>query len=42
MKFVEHRSFADADLAARKIVEIAKDIEAVLDGRIYVERVNAP
>ena len=34
--------FADPDAAARKIVEIANGIEAVQDGRIYIERVNAP
>jgi hypothetical protein len=26
----------------RKLVEIANDVEAVQDGRIYIERVNAP
>ena len=40
-KFVADRPFADAD-AARKIVEIANGVEAVQDGRIYIERVNAP
>ena len=34
--------FTDADLAARKLVEIANGVEAVQDGRIYIERVNAP
>ena len=41
-KFVADRAFADPDAAARKIVEIANDVEAVQDGRIYIERVNAP
>jgi hypothetical protein len=41
-KFVESRPFADPDLTARKLVEIANGIEAVQDGRIYIERVNAP
>jgi hypothetical protein len=41
-KFVAARPFADPDVAARKIVEIANDVEAVQDGRIYIERVNAP
>jgi hypothetical protein len=27
---------------ARKVVEIAKDVEAVQDGCIYIERANAP
>jgi hypothetical protein len=33
---------ADPDLAARKLVKIANGVEAVQDGRIYIERVNAP
>jgi hypothetical protein len=36
------RPFANADVAARKLTEIANDVEAVQDGRIYIERVNAP
>ena len=41
-KFVADRPFADPDAAARKLIEIANGIEAVQDGRIYIERVNAP
>jgi len=41
-KFMTDHSFADPDAAARKIVEIANDVEAVQNGRIYIERVNAP
>jgi hypothetical protein len=41
-KYVQPRSFADPDAAARKIVEIANSIEAVQDGRIHVEKINAP
>ena len=41
-KFVADHPFADPDVAARKIVEIANDVEAVQDGRIYIERINAP
>jgi hypothetical protein len=41
-KFAADRPFADPDAAARKIVEIANGVEAVQDGRIYIERVNAP
>jgi len=40
MKFVKRRPFTDPDAAARKIVEIANDVEAVQDGRIYIERVK--
>ena len=42
MKFVERHSFADPDVAARKLVEIANGAEAVQDGRIYIERANEP
>jgi hypothetical protein len=40
MKFVTPSQFADPDAAARKLAEIANGIEAVQDGRIYVELVN--
>jgi len=42
MKFFEPRRFADPDLAARKLTENANGIEAIQDGRIYIERVNDP
>jgi hypothetical protein len=40
MKFVEPSIFADLGVAARKLVEIANAVEAVQDGRIYIELVN--
>jgi hypothetical protein len=36
----EAHRFADAEAAARKMVEIANDVEAVQNGRIYIERVH--
>jgi hypothetical protein len=42
VKFVEPSAFADPDVAARKLVEIANAVEAVQDGRIFVELVNRP
>ncbi len=42
MKFVERQPFADPDAAARRIVETANGVEAVQDGRIFIERVNEP
>jgi hypothetical protein len=42
MKFVERHPFANPDKAARKLVEIANGVEAVQNGRIYIERVNEP
>ena len=41
-KFVANRPFADPDVAARRLIEIANGVQAVQDGRIYIERVNAP
>ena len=40
MKFVTERPFPDPDAAARKLAEIANAVEAVQDGRIYIELVN--
>ena len=42
MKFAADRPFANPDVAARKLVEIANDVGAEQDGHIYIERVNAP
>ena len=42
MNFVERHPFVDPDAAARKLIEIAKDVEAVQDGRIFIEPVNEP
>jgi hypothetical protein len=42
IKFAADRQFANAEVAVRKLIEIANDLEAVQDGRIFIERVNAP
>jgi hypothetical protein len=42
IKFAADRPYADSVAAARKLVEIANSIEAVQDGRIYIELVNWP
>ena len=42
MKFAETRIYADPETAARKLVEIASTIEPVQDGRIHIEKINAP
>jgi hypothetical protein len=42
MKFVDRQPFADPDVAARKVIEIANDVEAVQDDSIFIERVNEP
>jgi hypothetical protein len=42
MKFATDRPYADPEKAARKLVEIANAVEAVQDGRIYIELINEP
>jgi hypothetical protein len=42
MKFATGRPYADPEVAARKLIEIANSVEAVQDGRIYIELLNAP
>ena len=41
---VHHRSrpFADSEVVARKLLEIANAAEVVQDGRIYIEKLNGP
>ncbi|MFK4657273.1 hypothetical protein ABIF97_007207 [Bradyrhizobium japonicum] len=38
MKLAAERAFAAPEAAARKLVELAKTIEAVQDGRIHIEK----
>jgi hypothetical protein len=33
---------SDPEAAARKLIELAKSIEAVQDGRIHIEKINPP
>jgi hypothetical protein len=42
MKFAEPRPYANPETAARKLIEIANSVEAVQDGRIHIELINAP
>jgi hypothetical protein len=42
MKFATPRPYADPDAAARKLIEIANSVEAVQDGRIFIELINGP
>jgi hypothetical protein len=42
MKLTENRPYADPEVAARKLMEIANSVEAVQDGRIHIELINAP
>jgi hypothetical protein len=42
MKFAEPRPYADPEVAARKLIEIANTIEAPQEGRIHIEKLNGP
>jgi hypothetical protein len=42
MKFVELRPYADPEVAARKLLEIANSVEPVQDERIHIEKINWP
>jgi hypothetical protein len=42
VKFVNARPFADPDVAARKIVELANACEPYFDNRILIEKINGP
>ena len=42
MKFTADRPYSDPEKAARKLLEIANTAEAVQDGRIHIEKINAP
>jgi hypothetical protein len=41
MKFATDRPYANPE-TARKLVEIANAVEAIQDGRIYIEQINGP
>jgi hypothetical protein len=42
MKVATSRPYSDQEEAARKLIEIANSVEAVQDGRIYIELINVP
>ncbi|WFU75244.1 hypothetical protein [Bradyrhizobium sp. CB2312] len=42
MKRVGDRPYADPEAAARKLIELAASIPPVQDGRIHIEKINAP
>jgi hypothetical protein len=41
-KFIAPRPLADTEAAARLLVEIANAIGPIQDGRIHIEKINAP
>jgi hypothetical protein len=42
MKYATEREYVDPEKSARKLLEIASTIEPVQDGRIHIEKINAP
>ena len=42
MKLTADRPFADAEKAARRLLEHAHAFEPIQDGRIYIEKLNGP
>jgi hypothetical protein len=42
MKYTADRPFADPEKAARRLMEHARAFEPVQEGRIYIEKLNAP
>jgi hypothetical protein len=42
MKYAEARLYADPELAARRLMDIANSIEAGQEGRIFIEKINYP
>lgn len=42
MKLTDQRSYSSPEAAARKLIEIAAGLEPVQDGRIHIEKLNAP
>ena len=42
MKFANDRPYADPEIAARKLIEIANTVEAPQEGRIHIEKINGP
>jgi hypothetical protein len=42
VKLTKDRPYADPEAATRKLIELANLVEAVQDGRIYIELINGP
>ena len=42
MKFTADHPYANPEAGARKLIEIANSVEAVQDGRIFIEKINGP
>ena len=42
MRYSSDRPYSDPDKAARRLLDHARAFEPVQDGRIYIEKINAP
>jgi len=42
MKYIDPRLYAEPEAAMKKLLEIASNVEPVQDGRIHIEKINAP
>lgn len=42
MKYAADRPYSDPEKAARRLMEHAQAFEPIQDGRIYIEKLNAP
>jgi hypothetical protein len=42
MKYIGDRPWADAEKAARRLMEHARAFEPIQDGQIYIEKLNDP
>jgi hypothetical protein len=42
MKLVADRPYANPEVAARKLMELANAFEPIQDGRIHIEKINWP
>lgn len=42
MKMTTDRPYADSEKAARRLMQHARAYEPVQDGRIFIEKINAP
>jgi hypothetical protein len=42
MKYVEDSPYADAESAARRLLDLARYAEPVQDGHIHIEKINYP
>jgi hypothetical protein len=40
LKFAEQLSYADPEVAMKKLLAIANSVEAIQDGRIHIEKIN--